>query len=70
MKKKKKTFIIIGVIVLIAVIILLNLTQKDSGEEVEVSIVKNGNITSRVTASGELRAKSQVDISSETIGRI
>ncbi|UCG90926.1 MAG: efflux RND transporter periplasmic adaptor subunit [candidate division WOR-3 bacterium] len=67
---KKKTFIVIGAAILVIVIVVLNVTQKESGKEVEVTIVKKGNITSKVTASGELRAKSQVDISAETIGRI
>ena len=70
MARKKKTLIIIGVIILVAVIIILNVTQKESGKEVEVAIVEKGDILSKVTASGELRAKSQVDISAETIGRI
>lgn len=67
---KKRILIIIGGIILIAVIVILNLTSKESGKEVEVAIVKKGDIISMVTASGELRAKSQVDISAETIGRI
>jgi HlyD family secretion protein len=67
---KKKPLIIIGVVVVITLTIVLNLTQKETGENVEVTIVKKGNIMSVVTASGELRAKSQVNISAETIGRI
>lgn len=67
---KKKVLIIIGAIVLIAIIIVLNLTQKETGKQVEVTIAEKGNIISKVTASGELRAKSQVDISAETIARI
>lgn len=66
----KKVFIIVGVIILVIVIVVLNLVQKEQGKEVEVVIVKKGDIVSKVTASGELRAKSQVDISAETIGRI
>ncbi len=67
---KKKTFIIIGVIILIVVIVVLNLVQKESGEKVEVELVERGEIVSKVTASGALRAQSQVDISAETIARI
>jgi HlyD family secretion protein len=71
MKKKKKIFLIgIGVVIALGVIILLNLAPTKKGKEVEVTIVTRGNITSEVTASGELRAKSQIDISAETIGRI
>lgn len=68
---KKKTWIIIGVIVVIVALVVANiLLQKKSGKEVEVAIVSRGNIKSEVTASGILRAKSQIDISAETIARI
>ena len=68
--KKKRLLIIIGIAVVVIVIIVLNLSQRDSGEKVEVALVKKGNITSKVSASGELKAKSQVDISAETIARV
>ena len=68
--KKKRLLIIIGAIVVIMFIIILNLSQRDSGEKVEVTLVKRGNITSVVSASGELKAGSQVDISAETIARV
>ena len=67
---KKRVFIIIGVIVLVVVIVALNLMQQQKGKDVEVEIVKRGDIVSKVTASGIVRAKSQVDISAETIARI
>ena len=68
--KRKKLLIIIGAIVVVVIIIVLNLNQGDSGEKVDVSLVKRGNITSAVTASGELKAKAQIDISAETIARV
>ena len=68
--KKKRLLIIIGAVVVVVIIIVLNLNQGDSGDEVDVSLVKRGNITSVVTASGELKAKSQIDISAETIARV
>lgn len=68
--RKKKILFIIGGIILVAVIVILNLTNKEGGKEVEVAIVEKGDIVAKVTASGELRAKSQIDISAETIGRI
>jgi HlyD family secretion protein len=68
--KKKRILIIVGAVILVLVIVVLNLSQRDSGEKVEVALVKKGNITSKVTASGELRAKAQVDISAETIARV
>jgi HlyD family secretion protein len=71
MKMKKKSWIIIGVIIVIVVLVVVNiLRQKQSGIEVEVAVVKRGNIESEVTASGILRAKSQIDISAETIARV
>lgn len=69
-RSKKKLILFIGIPVIIIVIIILNVSQKKGGKEVEVALVKKGEIVSQVTASGELRAKSQVDISAETIGRI
>jgi HlyD family secretion protein len=52
------------------VIIVVTLTQQKTGTEVDVVIAHHGEIISTVTASGELRAQSQVDISAETIARI
>ncbi|MEO0124605.1 MAG: efflux RND transporter periplasmic adaptor subunit [candidate division WOR-3 bacterium] len=66
----KKIFIIIGIIVIVLLIVILNLTQKSGGENVEIEIAKKGEIVSKVNADGELKAKSQVDISAEAIGRI
>jgi multidrug efflux pump subunit AcrA (membrane-fusion protein) len=68
--KKKRLLIIIGAAILVVVIVILNLSQRDAGEKVEVALVKRGNITSKVAASGELRAKAQVDVSAETIARV
>jgi len=68
--KRKRLLIIIGAVVVVVIIIVLNLNQGDSGDKVDVSLVKQGNITSVVTASGELKAKSQIDISAETIARV
>jgi HlyD family secretion protein len=67
---KKKFLFIIGGVVIVIIVVILNLVQGDKGKEVEVKIIGKGDIISEVTASGELRAKAQVDISSETIGRI
>ncbi|UCF70585.1 MAG: efflux RND transporter periplasmic adaptor subunit [candidate division WOR-3 bacterium] len=67
---KKRLLIIVGAVVVIILIVVLNLSQGDSGEKVEVELVKVGNVTSVVTSSGELKAGSQVDISAETIARV
>ncbi len=67
----RKKMIIGGIIAaVIAVFIIAGVTQKEKGKEVTIKIAAKGNITSQVTASGTLRAKSQVNISAETIGRI
>lgn len=67
---KKKFLFIIGAAIIAIIVIVLNIAQSDKGKKVDVKIVEKGDIISEVTASGELRARSQVDISSETIGRI
>ena len=67
---RKKLWIAIGIIIIIVVVIVLNLRQREAGEKVEVALVRKDNITSKVSASGELKAKSQVDISAETIARV
>lgn len=66
----KKIILVIGIAIVIILILVLNLTQKTKGESVEIEIVKKGEVVSRVSADGELKAKSQVDISAETIGRV
>jgi HlyD family secretion protein len=67
---KKKILIGVGVIIVVGVIVALNVLPKKDGQEVEVTMATRGEIVSVVTASGELRAKSQVDISAEMIGKI
>ena len=67
---KKKILIAIGAIIIISIIVILNLSQREGGKDIEVELIAKGDIVSKVAASGELRAKSQVDISAETIGRI
>ena len=66
----KKLIFRIGGAVIVIIIVILTLTQQKSGTEVEAVVANMGEITSTVTASGELRAQSQVDISAETIARI
>ena len=68
--KRKRLLLIIGAVIAVAVIVILNISQRDGGEKVEVALVKKGSIVSRVAASGQLKARSQVDISAETIARV
>jgi HlyD family secretion protein len=67
---KKKIFLLIGLVVFIFLIIFLNLGKKEEGKEVEVSRVKYGKIISKVTGDGELKAKIQVNIQSQVMGRV
>jgi HlyD family secretion protein len=67
---KKKIFLLIGLVIFIFLIIFLNLGKKEEGKEVEVSRVEYGKIISKVTGDGELKAKIQVNIQSQVMGRV
>jgi len=67
---KNKKWIIIGVAVLVIIIIVLNLRGQDIGKEVEVAVVKKGEIISKVSATGQLKAKAQVDVTAEIIAKV
>ncbi|MEO0104106.1 MAG: efflux RND transporter periplasmic adaptor subunit [candidate division WOR-3 bacterium] len=67
---KKKIFLIIGILVFIALIVVLNLTKKEEGKEVEVAKVEYGSIISKISGDGELKAKTQVNIQSQVMGRV
>ncbi len=67
---RKKIFLIIGIIIFIVLLIALNLTKKEEGKEVEVVRVEYGSIVSKVSGDGELKAKSQVNIQSQIMGRV
>lgn len=66
----KKILIAAGIVAVIAVIVVANLKAKPAGKEVEIAVAAAGDITSRVEATGKLKAKQQVNISAETIARI
>lgn len=66
----KKILIVTGIVAVIAVIVVANLKAKPAGKEVEITVAAAGDITSRVEATGKLKAKQQVNISAETIARI
>jgi len=67
---KKKIFLVVGLILFVLLIIFLNLGKKEEGKEVEVSRVEYGKIVSKVTGDGELKAKIQVNIQSQVMGRV
>lgn len=69
--RKKKTILLIGIIVIIAVIILLNLqASREKAIKVTVEKVKKQDITSIISASGEIKPKKNINISALVAGRI
>ncbi|MFW6160128.1 MAG: efflux RND transporter periplasmic adaptor subunit [Acidobacteriota bacterium] len=71
-RSKKKKFIYIGLfILLLAVIIYFNLqAQREKAVKVTVAEVNKQNLTSIVSASGEIKPKKNVNISAQIPGRI
>jgi HlyD family secretion protein len=67
----KKIFGIVFVLVLIFLIVFLNLRSKQrAGVSVEVDRVKRGELISKVSASGEVKPRKYVNISSNVPGMI
>ena len=67
----KRWLLIGGGILLLAVIIILNLRKSNvPSVEAKTAMVEVGEVTSRVSAPGRVRAVSSVDISAEVPGRI
>lgn len=70
-RRKKRTLLFLGIILVIAVIILLNLqSQREKTVKVTVDKVKRQDVTSLVSASGEIKPKKEVSISAQVPGRI
>lgn len=70
-KKKKKPLIIGAVIILVAIIIIFNLkAQREKSIKVTVEKVKTHELTSIISASGEVKPKKNVNISAHIMGRI
>jgi HlyD family secretion protein len=72
MKKPTRTALIVAaVVVVIGLIVVANLKSKSSGgTEVETQKVKYGPILSKVSATGALRAKAQVNLQSQVMGTV
>ncbi len=66
----KKILVGIGVFVLVILMVILSLRTREKGKKVEAEIVKTGSITSTVKAEGVIRAKNQVKIGADVMGRI
>jgi HlyD family secretion protein len=70
-RKQKKLILFFLVIAVIAIIILFNLqSQREKGIKVSVEKVGRHDLTSVVSASGEVKPKKNVNISSEIAGRV
>lgn len=70
-KKRKKAIIIFSVIAFIAILIIFNLqSQREKSVKVTVEKVAKENLTSIISASGEIKPKKSVNISAHVPGRI
>jgi HlyD family secretion protein len=68
---KKKIIIIAGVILILAIIIILNFqSQREKAIKVTIEKVEKHDLTSIVSASGEVKPKKNVNISAHISGRI
>ncbi len=69
--KKKRIIFLTGVLALIALIIFLNLkSQREKSIKVTVERVTTKNLTSIVSASGEVKPKKNINLSAHVPGRI
>lgn len=66
----KKILIGVTVIVLIVIMVFFSLRSREKGKRVEAEIAKIDSITSTVKAEGIIRAKNQVRIGADVMGRI
>ncbi|MFB0564793.1 MAG: efflux RND transporter periplasmic adaptor subunit [Candidatus Aminicenantaceae bacterium] len=70
-RKRKKLIIIFSVVIIIAVIIFFNLqAQREKAIKVTVEYVKKQDLTSTISASGEVKPRKNVNISAHVPGRI
>ncbi len=70
-RRRKKLIIVLAVIILIGIIILFNLqSQREKSIKVTVEKVEKHDLTSIVSASGEVKPKKNVNISAHVPGRI
>ncbi len=70
-RRNKKVLLFFLVITVIAVIIIFNLqSQREKSIKVTVEKVKKQNLTSIISASGEVKPKKNVNISSQIAGRV
>ena len=71
MKKKKKLIIVLVIVIGIAIAIGLNVSnQRSKGVQVESEKIYKRDLTSLVSASGQVKAKKTVNISANSLGTI
>ncbi len=71
LQRRKKPLLIAGVFILIAVIFVLNMqSRREKAIKVTVEKVTSVNLTSTISASGEIKPKKNVNISAHIPGRI
>lgn len=69
--KKKRTWLFAGIILVIALIIFLNLqASREKAIKVTADKVKKQDLTSTISASGEIKPKKNINISALIAGRI
>ncbi len=70
MKTWKKPALIIGAIVALTVIVIVSVKSNKDTVTVQTAYAAKGNITSLVTASGEIRAQNYTNVLGQGIGKI
>jgi HlyD family secretion protein len=70
-RRRKKSLIVLAVIVVIGIIVIFNLrTQREKSFKVTIESIKRQDLTSIVSASGEVKPKKNINISAQVPGRI
>ena len=71
LKRRKKPLIILAILLVVGVIVVANLrSQREKTVKVTVDKVKKQDLTSIVSASGEVKPKKNINISAQVPGRI
>jgi HlyD family secretion protein len=71
MKTRTKVLIVAGGVLLLAVLVFASLRQREkTAAKVEIQKVEERELRAVVTASGKIRAKTTVDISASTTGKV
>jgi len=70
-KSRKKLFIIGGIVLVVAILVVVNLTRSsEKTTTVKTANVKQGKLISLVTASGKVKAHTEVKISANVSGEV